>query len=165
MEADVSTTGTSGSVGARALLGRRGKGLPAAVFVSLGGGLGALARYALGEWIPAGGAFPWATFAVNASGCLCMGVLMVLLTRLWPTNRVLRPFWGIGFLGGFTTFSAYVVEFDGLLREGAVGTAFGYLLGTALSALLAVTAGIWLGRTVLAVRRGYARRAGRGEPR
>jgi len=122
-------------------------GLVAAV--SLGGGLGALARYGLAVLLPAGhGAFPVATFLTNVSGCLAIGVLMVLVTERKP-HRLVRPFLGVGVLGGFTTFSAYAVETDALLRAGRAGTALGYVGATLVAALLAVLAAALATRAVL----------------
>lgn len=115
--------------------------------VALGGGLGAIARYGLGRAWPAGpGGFPWATFAVNVLGCFAIGVLMVLITDVWVAHRLVRPFLGVGVLGGFTTFSTYANETRALLRPGTVPLAFGYLAGTLIAALLAVVAGAWIAR-------------------
>ncbi len=116
--------------------------------IALGGGFGALARYAVGVLL-ATGAFPWATFAVNVLGCLLIGVLMVLINEVWSVHRLLRPFVGVGFLGGFTTFSTYAVEFAELLRPGSVVPAVLYLVGTVLGALLAVLAGVALTRSAV----------------
>lgn len=121
--------------------------LPVLGVIALGGGLGALARFGLATWLPAGqGQFPWATFAANVSGCFLIGVLMVLVTEVWAAHRLVRPFVGVGFLGGYTTFSTYAVEIHGLLRPGTVLVAFGYLAGTLIAAMLAVLAGVWLTR-------------------
>jgi CrcB protein len=70
----------------------------------------------------------------------------VLITEVWSAHRLVRPFLGVGFLGGFTTFSTYTVEIHGLLRPGTVAVAFGYLAATLLGALLAVIAGVWITR-------------------
>jgi len=111
--------------------------------VALGGGLGALARYGLARWLPTRpGAFPVATFAVNVIGCVAMGVLMVLLTEVWVAHRLLRPFLGVGVLGGFTTFSTYSAEIRTLLESGAVGMGLGYLGATMVICLAAVVAGM-----------------------
>lgn len=110
--------------------------------IAVGGVLGALAR--AGAQAAVGhrpGGFPWATFAVNVSGCLLIGALMVLLTRVWGGRPLLRPFLGVGVLGGFTTFSAYVVDVRTALLAGAVPTALGYLVGTLVAGLLAVAVG------------------------
>jgi CrcB protein len=115
--------------------------------IGLGGGLGAIARYGVGVLLPTRpGQFPWGTFAINVSGCLLIGVLMVLITEVWAAHRLVRPFIGVGFLGGFTTFSTYAVEIRALLQPGTVAVAFSYLAGTLLGAMLAVIAGVWVTR-------------------
>jgi CrcB protein len=106
--------------------------------IAVGGGLGALARYGL-TLVVAAGEFPWATFVTNVTGCFLIGVLMVLVAG---AHRLVRPFLGVGVLGGFTTFSTYAVEFNSLLRMGQHGTALLYLFGTLLSALVAVLIGV-----------------------
>lgn len=107
---------------------RREPALPVLGAIALGGGLGALARYGLTVALPTPpGHFPWATFVTNVSGCFLIGVLMVLVTEVWTAHRLVRPFLGVGVLGGFTTYSTYAVEFHGLLRPGTVGVAFLYL--------------------------------------
>jgi CrcB protein len=111
--------------------------------IAVGGGLGALARYGLALVLPTRpGHFPWATFITNVLGCLLIGVLMVVVTEILPAHRLVRPFLGVGVLGGFTTFSTYTVEIRGLLAPGTVGIAFVYLAGTLLGAMLAVLAGV-----------------------
>ncbi|WP_243790052.1 fluoride efflux transporter CrcB [Saccharopolyspora gloriosae] len=115
--------------------------------ISLGGGLGAVSRYGILQWSPtAPGSFPWGTFTINVLGCLLIGVLMVLITEVWSVHPLVRPFLGIGVLGGFTTFSTYAVEFDALLRPGNVAVAAAYLVGTLVCALLAVLAGVAITR-------------------
>src|SRR5262249_56116423 len=59
--------------------------------VAVGGGIGSEARYLLSAAFPAGHGFPWAIFAVNVSGCFCLGLLMVYLLEVWPPRRFLRP--------------------------------------------------------------------------
>lgn len=119
--------------------------------IALGGGLGALARYGVGQlWPTPAGGFPWATFTVNATGCLLIGVLMVLLHEVWSAHPLFRPFLGVGVLGGFTTFSTYADEVRALLEPGSAVISLSYLAGTVLVALLAVFAGMWLTRTLTA---------------
>lgn len=133
--------------------------LPVMAVVSIGGGLGAEARYGMTLLMPTmPGHFPWSTFLTNVVGCLCIGVLMVLITEIWSAHRLLRPFLGVGVLGGFTTFSTYAVEVRGLLQPGSLPVAFGYLAGTVTCALLAVLVGVALTRWVT----GAVRRGGKG---
>ena len=111
--------------------------------VSAGGTLGALARYGLAmAWPHRPGGFPWATFVTNASGCLLIGVLMVLITEVWAAHRLLRPFLGTGVLGGYTTFSTYTVDIQQLIVAGAARTGLLYLVATLVAALVAAYAGI-----------------------
>lgn len=117
--------------------------------IAVGGGLGSIARYGLAELLPAlPGRVPWGTFTANVLGCFLIGVLMVLINEVWAAHRLLRPFLGVGFLGGFTTFSTYAVETHALLQPGTVWLAFGYLVGTLVCAMLAVIAGVWLTRAL-----------------
>lgn len=129
--------------------------------VAAGGVLGSLARWGLAVALPpVPGAVPWATLSVNVAGALLIGLLMVVVTEVRPDQRYLRPFWGVGVLGGFTTFSAMAVELRDLLATGDTGLAAAYLLGTLLLSLGAVAAGLALGR------RWYgARPPGLGVPR
>lgn len=122
--------------------------------VSVGGALGSLARYGVAAaWPHAPGAFPWATFTINVTGCLLIGVLMVLITEVWAAHRLLRPFLGTGVLGGYTTFSTYTVDTQQLVAAGAARTGLLYLAGTLVGALAAVYAGISLTRLATHARR------------
>jgi len=115
--------------------------------VSLGGALGALARYGLATaWPHRPGQFPWATFVTNVSGCFLIGILMVLITEVWSAHRLIRPFLGVGVLGGYTTFSTYTGEVQQLVAAGAARTGLLYLAGTLAAALTAVYVGITLTR-------------------
>ncbi|MQY04357.1 fluoride efflux transporter FluC [Actinomadura macrotermitis] len=114
--------------------------------ISAGGVCGALARYGATTAFPhAPGSFDWATFAVNVSGCVLIGMLMVAITEVWQPHRLLRPFLGVGVLGGFTTFSTAIVEVRQAAAAGAAGTALAYLAATLVCAL----AGVWAGTRVM----------------
>lgn len=111
--------------------------------IAAGGALGAMARYGIAVAIPhSGTGFPWATFAANASGCLAIGALMVALTEAHRLHRLLRPFLGVGLLGGYTTFSTYVVDTLELGMAGGHRVALLYAACTLAAALLAVLAGM-----------------------
>lgn len=123
---------------------------PVVAVVALGGALGATARYALSlAWPTAPGGFPWATFWTNVSGCAVIGVFMVIITDVWAAHRLVRPFFGTGVLGGFTTFSTYAVDLQKLLDGGHTRTALVYLAATLLAALAAVWAAAAATRRVL----------------
>lgn len=109
--------------------------------IALGGALGAEARYAIERVLPYEGGIPWGTLTVNATGCLLIGVLMAALFELTAPHRLLRPLVGIGFLGGFTTFSGYAVGIHMLLVDGRPGVALAYLAATPVIAVAFVWAG------------------------
>jgi fluoride exporter len=106
------------------------------LYLILGSVAGGLARYYLAGTVyrVAGSGFPYGTLAVNLAGCFILGLLAGLAEDkllLGPDARLLLM---IGFCGAFTTFSTFIFETDGLLREGEW-----------LSALLNVTASIVFG--------------------
>ncbi|WP_319464186.1 CrcB family protein [Micromonospora sp. RTP1Z1] len=109
--------------------------------IAAGGVLGALARAGIQSAFPhAPTGFPWATFGINLAGCLLIGALMAVIAAR-PVHPLVRPFLGVGVLGGFTTFSAYAVDAQRAVTAGAAGTALAYLAATLVGALLAV----WVG--------------------
>jgi CrcB protein len=140
---------------------RRRAGDPTVLAViALGGVLGAEARYGMSVWLPRQPAqFPVATLLVNASGCFLIGVLMVVVTELTAPHRLVRPFLGVGVLGGYTTFSTATVEVQQLAQNGRAGLALGYLLVTVVAALIAAASGMALTRAMGTV--WVRRRAGR----
>lgn len=115
--------------------------------LSLGGALGVNARYWLGAWVsrlaPQG--FPWATFLVNVSGAFAAGFLSAALLNRWPHPH-LRVLIVAGFLGGYTTFSAFTLESQTLWERGLFARAFAYVLGSLVAGLIAVTLGAALAR-------------------
>ncbi|MEU5591766.1 fluoride efflux transporter CrcB [Streptomyces sp. NPDC020298] len=128
---------------------------PVVAVVALGGALGATARYALSlAWPTPPGGFPWATFWTNVGGCAVIGVFMVVISEVWAAHPLVRPFFGTGVLGGFTTFSTYAVDIQRLLDGGRPGTALAYLAATLLAALTAVWAAAAATRGVLKPRGG-----------
>lgn len=129
---------------------RRRAQWPVLAAVAAGGALGSCARYAAALlWPTASGAFPWTTFWVNVTGCAVIGVLMVVTTDVRAGHRLVRPFLGTGFLGGFTTFSAYTVDIERLTGTGRATTGLLDLAATALGALAAVWTTAHLTRRVI----------------
>lgn len=100
-------------------------------------------------WPTQTGGFPWTTLGVNAVGCAVIGVFMVVITEVWAAHRLVRPFFGTGVLGGFTTFSTYAVDSRSLFADGQVRTGLAYLAATPLAALTAVWLAAWATRRVL----------------
>lgn len=115
--------------------------------IGAGGALGSLARWGVAEALPhSPDRVAWGTLLVNVAGSLLLGVLMALVLDVWSGRRYVRPFWGVGVLGGFTTFSTYELDARGLLAAGRPGVALGYLAGSLLAGLVAVALGVGLGR-------------------
>jgi CrcB protein len=111
--------------------------------IAAGGVLGAEARYGIGALLPHDGdAWPWSTLLINLSGCVLIGVLMVVITELLYAHRLVRPFLGVGLLGGYTTFSTATVEALTLMTAGRPGAAIGYLVATPTLAVLGCGAGV-----------------------
>ena len=140
---------------------RRDRGLDVLGVIAFGGGLGSVTRYLVSTALPVRpGHFPWATFLVNLSGCFALGLLMVFVVEIWPPRRYLRPFLGVGVLGGFTTFSTFAVEIRGLAAGGVRALADAYALNSLVGGLAAVWCGITLARLIA---RRPARRRRKGE--
>ncbi len=106
------------------------------VAVALGGAMGALLRWAIGEWAPDGAGFPWTTLAINVVGSGLLGLLPALdyVRHHWT----LPLFLGTGVLGGFTTLSAWSVQTRELLASGQEVTALLYVAATLLACLSVV---------------------------
>jgi fluoride exporter len=119
------------------------------LWVALGGGLGAVARFLLGGWIflwTAPG-FPWPTFTVNVLGSALLGVLAQGLTAPSASPQT-RALLAIGFCGGFTTFSAFDLDTLMLLQDARYGLAGLYSVGSVTTCVAGVLAGSWVaGRT------------------
>lgn len=115
------------------------------LWVFLGGGFGAAARYVVSFWAQrlAGPAavFPLGTLTVNVIGCLLLGFLAALATGPLLIRESLRLALLVGFLGGFTTFSTFAWETLSLARDGERLDA---LLNLCLSNMVGLLA-VWLG--------------------
>ncbi|MER5989990.1 fluoride efflux transporter CrcB [Streptomyces viridosporus] len=121
--------------------------------IAVGGALGSCARYAAGSlWPTDKTAFPWTTLGVNAVGCLIIGVFLVVITEVFTAHPLLRPFFGTGVLGGFTTFSTYCVDIERLVRADRAGAALAYLAVTVVVALAAAKIGMVATRRILVTR-------------
>ena len=120
------------------------------VALSVGGVLGVNARYWLASWMSgwAGDRFPWSTFAINVSGSFAIGLIATLLGR-WLPSHPARLFALVGFLGGYTTFSAFAFEAHVLWERGQIVRAFAYLGGSVMAGFVTVVLGVALGRAIV----------------
>jgi len=116
--------------------------------VAVGGALGSLARWGVAELWPSGSGFPWPVLVVNVVGCALMGLLMAAIFTIWEGTRYHRHFVGVGFLGGFTTFSTYALDTLDLLRHGSALATMAYAVGSVAVCFLAVGLGLALGRVL-----------------
>lgn len=133
--------------------------------VGAGGALGSLARWGVASGGTRHDGFPWATFIENVSGCFALGLVIVLAVEVWPPSRYLRPFLGVGVLGGYTTYSTYMLDARALVTDGRPWQAAGYIVGTVVLGLVAVWLGMMLARTAIAAASGRGERARRHLPR
>jgi fluoride exporter len=124
--------------------------MPVIVGVALGGALGASLRYVLDHVIEqrSFSIFPWATFTINVTGCLLIGVITEALVDRHHVPAWIRIGLVMGVIGGYTTFSTYAQEaltlFDA--HDGAVALA--YTAGSVVTGIAAVYAGEHLGRLI-----------------
>jgi CrcB protein len=125
--------------------------------ISAGGVLGALARQGLWAVFRHGTGVDWTTLCINIAGCALIGVLMTVLTEVRHAHRLTGPFLGVGVLGGFTTFSTYIVGIQKLITSGRPQSGLAYLAVTLAGALLATYAGVGLARLVGRPHRGQRR--------
>jgi CrcB protein len=88
--------------------------------VMLGGATGSLARYVAGGAIMNrfGGRFPLGTLVINVTGSFLIGLLMALFTERFQPHPNWRLLLVVGFLGGYTTFSAFEYETYSAVRDG-----------------------------------------------
>jgi CrcB protein len=121
-----------------------------ALLVAGGGAVGSLLRYYVGIWWlrAAGPNFPWGTLTVNVVGGFLIGLLAELIARKLGGSTELRLLLITGFLGGFTTFSAFSLDTILLLERGSIATAILYVVISVAFSLAAVFAGLLLVRAL-----------------
>ncbi|HEY8513929.1 MAG TPA: fluoride efflux transporter CrcB [Candidatus Binatia bacterium] len=123
--------------------------LRALLCVGAGGFCGAITRYLLSMWIDGqlGSAFPWATLAINATGSFALGALYGAIASLGLPPEV-RLLLGVGFLGGYTTFSTFSVETVTLFERDAIGAGLAYVAASVALSVLGAVLGLALGRSL-----------------
>jgi CrcB protein len=116
------------------------------LLVGLGGGAGSILRYLCQRWINETYQhnFPLATFLVNISGCLLIGILYAFAERSQVLTPQVRLLLVTGFCGGFTTFSTFAFENMTLLRSGDYLYFILYAIGSVVAGILAVFLGAFI---------------------
>jgi fluoride exporter len=112
------------------------------LLIFLGGGLGSVARYALGQLVSkySHSQFPVGTLVVNIAACLIVGLLAGLIDQKAAARALLI----VGFCGGFSTFSTFSVETIDLIRGGFIGYVVFYILGSLVCCIGATFLGLWI---------------------
>lgn len=120
------------------------------VMIAIGGAAGAVSRYLVDNAVldRVAGAFPLGTFVVNLSGAFVLGVLAALVVDRGILPSDLRAPLMVGFLGAYTTFSTLMLDSWRLFEDGLPTLALFNLVGSVALGMVAVVAGLWLGRTV-----------------
>ncbi len=117
------------------------------LLIALAGALGTLARYLTGHALaPWSARFPAGTFTINLLGSLAIGFVIALFAVRGEMDSRLRAVLTIGFLGGFTTYSAFAYETVNLIERRAIAIAALYAGGTLVAAGLACALGLMAGR-------------------
>ena len=119
-------------------------------WVALGGAIGSAGRYSVNVWSGRmfGTEFPWHTLTVNILGCFAMGLLIAAMALKLDVSNDVRAFLTTGILGGFTTFSAFSLDFALLVERKSYGLAGAYAAGSVVLSLSAVFAGLYLVRAL-----------------
>lgn len=119
-----------------------------ALAVALGGGIGSLFRHyaVLAAAMLFGSPFPFGTLFVNVAGSFAMGILVELAAHKWQAGPDMRAFLMTGFLGGFTTFSAFSLDVMKMTGAGQGFQAFFYVVLSVVLSIAAVFGGVWLAR-------------------
>ena len=120
----------------------------APIAVALGGACGCVCRYYLSllmtEWC--GRSFPYGIFIANILGSFLIGLLMMLIVHKWQLSEAWRVAILVGFLGGFTTFSAFALDAFRLYEAGRAMFALGYVGISVVGSLAAVLLGVQIMR-------------------
>lgn len=114
--------------------------------VMAGGALGSSMRYGISMFTnyQTSSPFPYKTLIINIIGCFLVGLLSMFFSQ-HQHQHMIRVFFVVGFLGAFTTFSAFSYETVLLYQDGHLRTAAMNVMASTLTGVLAVLAGMWTG--------------------
>jgi CrcB protein len=112
--------------------------------IALGGALGSVLRYGtyLGAGKMLGMNFPWGTLIVNIAGSFLIGALTGMFASVWQPSEEMKLFLITGFLGGFTTFSAFSLDFATMWNSGAATMAVLYVVVSVTISIVALFGGL-----------------------
>lgn len=113
------------------------------ILVMIGGFLGSISRFTLGEWIHLDSGFPFGTLLINLIGCFILAWLLTfvcLYRKVW--NPYISLFFGTGFIGSFTTFSTFSVETIQLWQNHLWLQGFLYIFASVLGGIFAALLGV-----------------------
>lgn len=118
------------------------------IIIAIAGAVGAICRYGLVTYI-GGRLFPWGTMSVNVIGSCLMGMAYVYIVERGVIPQEFKPLVMTGFLGAFTTFSAFSLEAWQLIDRGEMLNALLYIIGTTVLCIAALVMGVALSRASL----------------
>jgi len=120
------------------------------MYVAVGGATGSIFRYLVTAWIGrvAGRDFPYGTLAVNLLGSFLLGIMIGVIVTLLPRGRELHLLVAVGFLGGFTTFSAFSLDLYLLLERGQFLYAAAYATASVGLSVMLFFLGMWIFRSL-----------------
>jgi CrcB protein len=114
--------------------------------LGIAGSLGVLTRHTVQQLVPRHGGLPWGTLIVNVSGALVIGFVAAFVVHRLRTPLWVQEALTVGFLGGYTTFSALALETVVLIDRGRYAIAAGYSVGSLVAGVGAIILGLRLGR-------------------
>ncbi len=116
------------------------------LMVAVGGAVGSVLRYGTNILLAGllGSGFPYGVLFINITGCFVMGVMAGIGSFVWQWPEPVRVLAMVGFLGGYTTFSAFSLDVLTLVERGQHTTAVGYVFASVMGSLIAVFSGVAL---------------------
>ncbi|SMC81621.1 fluoride efflux transporter CrcB [Moheibacter sediminis] len=124
--------------------------LKSLIFIGIGGAAGSILRFLVSHFTKKfwNGEFPLATFLVNLSGCLLIGLFIGVMLKWQNLGTDFRMLLIVGFCGGYTTFSAFALENFDLLNSGKISVTLIYALASVILGIVCVWAGMALSKLI-----------------